>query len=70
MEPQGSQLYENMALGSTIIFIIHVAWPIFSPLVERTWECISTCVRVHACEREDIGKLHFSNKVAENVADN
>lgn len=59
MELQGSQLYENMAPGSAIIFIIHVAWPIFSPPLERTWECIGTCVHVHACEREDVGKLTF-----------
>lgn len=59
MELQGSQLYENMAPGSAIIFIIHVAWPIFSPLLESTWECICTCVRVQACEREDVGKLMF-----------
>lgn len=59
MELQGSQLYENMAPGSAIIFIIHVAWPIFSPALERTWECICTRVRVYAREGEDVGKLAF-----------
>lgn len=68
MESPSSQLYENMALGNAIVFIIHVAWPIFSSVLERPplCVCVSAYTRVHVrvCERDDIDKLHFSNKVA------
>lgn len=49
MESPSSQLYENMALGNAIVFIIHVAWPIFSSVLERPPLCVCVSAYTHVC---------------------